>query len=180
MYQTDEIVQLKKNETITNIGDYIISKGYVACKAGKQLIYFAKQGDIILVKTHVSKHSLQFEAKSDVTLIRMPVERTLELLNRRNEWNEKLIAGLSTRIQFYNLPTKERLYTLLFQMGKEIGISSGADCFIPSVVTQKEMAIYMNCTREYLLSQKRLLQEEGVLSKGEHWILLRWDQWLER
>ncbi|MBC2177771.1 Crp/Fnr family transcriptional regulator [Listeria booriae] len=178
MYKTEEVVQLKK-KVIASPGDYIVAKGYLACKTGQQFIYFAKQGDTILVTTSVCENSLYFEAKSDVILIRMPEERSLVLFNRRNEWNERLMARMALRIQFYALPAKERLYILLFQMGKEIGISSGADCFIPNMVTQQELGVYINCTREYLCAVKRKLVLDGWIDRGKGWKLLDWERWVK-
>ncbi|MBC1228131.1 Crp/Fnr family transcriptional regulator [Listeria booriae] len=177
MYELNEMLHLKKHDKITNPGDYIVLKGYMACKTAKQLVYFAKQGDTILVMDNFCGEMLEFEAKTEVLLVKMPKEEPFMLARRKDDLQLKLIEALIERVQFFSIPAKERMYVLLYQVGKEIGIQAGDDCYIPSVMTQREMGAYISCTREYLCVMRKNLIEEGWLGEGRGWKLLNWERW---
>ncbi|MBC1499780.1 Crp/Fnr family transcriptional regulator [Listeria weihenstephanensis] len=177
MYKVDEMVHLKKYEVLSSPGDYILVKGYLACKTAKQLVYFPQQGDEIIDCAKFGEYSLHYEAKTAATLVKIPQDRSFVMLERRDELKGKLIEALIKRVQFFSIPTKERLYVLLYQLGNEIGVQSGNDCYIPTVLTQKELGDYISCSREYLCVVRRRLIEEGWIDKGKNWVLLDWQRW---
>lgn len=177
MYKSNEIIHLKKHEQIEYPGDYIILKGFLACKTEEQLVYFAQPGDTILVLDNSWVGLLQFQAKTEVSLVRRPEEHLLVMLERQDILKSRLISALIARVQFFSVPVKERLNVLLYQLGREIGVKNGQDCHIPSVVTQKEMGDYISCTREYLCTVKRQLIKDGWIEKGKDWKLLDWGRW---
>ncbi|TDR52662.1 CRP-like cAMP-binding protein [Listeria rocourtiae] len=177
MYKMKKIIHLKKNESLPYPGDYIVHEGFLACKTAEQLVYFAKPGDAIVSLSNSCGRLLQFQAKTDVILVRMPKESLLITLERQDAMKEKLIQALVMRVQFFSVPAKDRLFVLLYQLGKEIGVQIGADYCIPSVVTQKEMGDYVSCTREYLCLVKKQLIEEGWLKEERGWKLLEWERW---
>ncbi|WP_430535363.1 hypothetical protein [Listeria rocourtiae] len=172
------IVMLQKGDKLEENGEYIILSGYLECSMSNQLLRFLREGERAILDDTFLPKSLVYRACGIVRLLKLESNATNMLIDERYQGFEKeIITLMIERMEMLTMQKKERLVQTLLKLGKEIGIIEGENCRIPKVWTQIELANHINCTREYLLSQKRILKEEGVVLESHQWILLNWAKW---
>ncbi|WP_430535058.1 helix-turn-helix domain-containing protein [Listeria rocourtiae] len=172
----DNVISLSKGENLQYQGSYIVKEGFLACKILEQLVYFVQQGDAIVTQFD-SRSLLQFQAKTATNLIKVAEARDYVILRQQEVVKERVLQALIAHAQILSMPAKQRLYVVLYQLGKEMGTKIGTERHIPAIMTQMEMASYINCTREYLCLIKKQLIEDGWLKKERGWALLDWMRW---
>lgn len=167
-----EEIRLNKGEIIESPAEYIVLSGYLVCRLSKMLIYFIQPGDQFSVNYDFFDGAFNYEAKGNVVLSRIN-----PITVRKKRLMDKEICLIMERIDFFTLPIKNRMLTLLYQAAKEIGVVQGNKCILPNILTHQEWANYTGCTREYLSELRRKLIEEGLIEKDRRWILKNWDEW---
>ncbi|MBA3925426.1 Crp/Fnr family transcriptional regulator [Listeria rustica] len=173
------VIKLRKGERLEEDGEYIILSGHLTCSIGGQLLKFLREGEHAILHEQLLPDGLVYRACDRVSLFKLDRSTTNRNLEERYRKFEKEILDLMIeRMEMLALQKKERLIITLVKLGKEVGIMEGMNCRIPKVWSQVELASYINCTREYLLSQKRLLKEDGVIWDSHLWVLVDWEKWM--
>lgn len=169
---------LQKEGQLKGNGEYIILSGHLTCNMGEQLLCFLREGERVMLHDQLLPDALRYQACDVVRLLKLESSMTnMSLEERYRDFERELLGLMMQRIEMLMLPKKKRLITTLLKLGEEVGILEGANCRIPKVWNQIELASYINCTREYLLTQKRVLKEEGVILDSHQWVLLDWERW---
>lgn len=173
------ISELKKGDVLEGNGEYIILSGHVTCSISKQLLSFLREGERVMLYDQILLEGLEYRACNTVRLVKL--ERSLTSISREaryQEFEKEMVGLMIARMEMLTLQKKQRLVSTLLKLGKEVGILEGENCRIPKVWNQVELAEYINCTREYLLTQKKVLKEEGVILDSHQWVLLDWERWM--
>ncbi|MBC2173876.1 Crp/Fnr family transcriptional regulator [Listeria booriae] len=172
-----KIVSLEEGDILEEKGDYIILSGYLVCKAFRQLIYFTQTGDFISTEVASSYSAVHYEAKSPVHLMHISTDSE-KVVEFRDTLHQKIMACSMRRLDIFLGTVEERLSALLYQAGIEMGVlQKDNSCVLPYMITQKEMAEYIGCTREYLFGIRRKLIKQGKITDSRAWTLLEWDEW---
>ncbi|MBC6309707.1 Crp/Fnr family transcriptional regulator [Listeria sp. FSL L7-1582] len=178
MRSIDATMTLQQGEELKENGEYIVLSGHLTCCIGDQLLCFLRKSERAIVHNHLLPEKLRYQACNTVKVLKLDSHTT----NRRIEYRyrafeRELVDMMVQRMEMLMLPKKERLVYALSKLGNEVGNLEGGDCYIPNVWSQAELASYINCTREYLLNQKKALKKEGLILDNRHWVLLDWNQW---
>ncbi|MBA3927907.1 Crp/Fnr family transcriptional regulator [Listeria rustica] len=174
-----KIIQLKKGETLMCEGTYTVLSGNLICKTCKQLIHFLNIGDILIVDVTFFENNLCYEARGKVLLVDVTKNRAFNVLKTRQELQKKITKALLKRVDSYSSSAKDRLKSLLYQAGDETGKQHITEdiCQLPNLLTHRELAQYVGCSREYLSGLRKELIKDGSLSNSKGWILLSWSKW---
>lgn len=172
-------MKLKKGSIIHECGEYAILNGYVVCKTGNHLLKIMKQGTFTITEEHFIRKLIYYEAQAELHVERLPMLSTTDFLQKQAKAQSEVMHNLTRQLDLYALPVKERVMALLYRIACEIGEFRYAECRIPVVLTQLEVANYAHCTREYLNSIRQALIEDQWLAPGKKWVLLDWDRWGE-
>ncbi|MBC1458648.1 Crp/Fnr family transcriptional regulator [Listeria newyorkensis] len=178
MGKRQTVITLQKEEHLEENGEYIILSGHLTCSMGKQLLCFLREGERALLHDQLLPDALGYQARDVVRLLKLESSMTnMRLEERYREFEKEIVDLMMERMEMLTQQKKQRLVSTLLKLGKEVGILEGENCRIPKVWNQVELASYINCTREYLLTQKRVLREEGVILDSHQWVLLDWERW---
>ncbi|MBC1501986.1 Crp/Fnr family transcriptional regulator [Listeria weihenstephanensis] len=177
--ENNVIIELQKGEKLVGDGEYIILSGYLSCNMSKHLLLFLREGERVMLNDELLPKTLEYNACNTVRLLKLNGSMTDALTGERyREFEKELLSLMVERMELLTLQKKQRLVRTLLKLGKEVGVLEGENCRIPKVWSQLELANYINCTREYLLCQKRILKEEGVILDSYQWVLMDWDKWV--
>ncbi|MBC1293193.1 Crp/Fnr family transcriptional regulator [Listeria booriae] len=173
------VLELKKGEFIKEYGEYAILHGYIVCRTGDHFIKILREGHFIITETTLFGDTIQFQAQGNARITRLPMVSPSDFLQKQNQTQASMIQALTCQLNIYALPVKQRIMALLYQIACEIGICQLNNCYIPTVMTQVELAKYAHCTREYLNGVRKELIESGWLATGRAWTLKDWRRWKE-
>ncbi|MBC1211199.1 Crp/Fnr family transcriptional regulator [Listeria booriae] len=175
------VMKLAKGDVVKETGAYVVLSGYLLCKASQNLVHFVQAGDIFIAGDNFCSGVFYYEAKGDVRLALIENTTTWGSLEiqKREFLTRQNMHLLIKRVDFFSLSVKRRLMALLYQAGTEIGVVHDNLCELPTIMTQQEVAEYVNCTREYLSGLRRTLVNEGLLAKKNSWVLQNWSTWEE-
>lgn len=177
LVRNQAIMRLKKGSTLQECGEYAILQGYVVCKTGNHLLKIMKQGTFTITEDYFLGKLIQYQAQAELHVERLPMLSATDFLQKQAKAQSDMMHQLARQLDVYSLPIKERVMALLYRIACDIGEFRYAECRIPVVFTQVEMANYAHCTREYLNGIRKMLIAEQWLAPGKNWILLDWDRW---
>ncbi|EUJ23200.1 hypothetical protein PGRAN_09726 [Listeria grandensis FSL F6-0971] len=172
-----EIIHLKKGDRFTEVGEYVVLSGILACNVSQHLVKFISQGDMFICDSYFSNGAVVYESKQDTKLGKLIQQDSILYSKRRERQKNEITQLLLDRIDLLVLPTRERIMVFLFQLANQIGTVHEEDCHIPRVLTQVEFSKHVNCSREYLFGIRKILIEENWILKSREWVLLNWNNW---
>lgn len=175
-----EIITLQKGEKLEHSGEYVLVSGYLACNISKHHLFFQKEGERVIYSDKYLPKGLAYVAMCKSRLVLRNSDSSPFTKKRYQFFEKELLNFMIKRIDMLTLPKKERLFLTLLKMGEEVGVIEGDRCRIPKIWSQADLAAYINCTREYLLSQKKVLKQEGFILDSHQWVLLEWESWGKR
>ncbi|AQY52341.1 hypothetical protein PWEIH_09683 [Listeria weihenstephanensis FSL R9-0317] len=177
--ENNNFIELQKGDKLAGNGEYIVLSGYLACHMSNHLLRFLREGERVMLDDRLLPKELGYSACTAVRLLKLDRSMASVLTEGRyREFEKELLSLMVERMDLLTLQKKQRLVRTLLKLGKEVGVLEGENCRIPKVWSQLELASYINCTREYLLCQKRILKEEGVILDSYQWVLMDWDKWV--
>lgn len=183
----------RKNEPIIRPHDPILGinflkkglvKQYLISEDGTEVtIHIFKQYSffpIMLVLGGI-ENSYYFEAMNAVEIWRAPVEETLEFIRNDSEILSDLttrfaigLNGLSKRIG--NLMSEnayQRVVSLILYLGKKFGEEQEGGIVIKLPLTHKDIAAWINLTRETTSRQLKKLSRKGFISYSDRHIVIK-------
>ncbi|MBC1560166.1 Crp/Fnr family transcriptional regulator [Listeria booriae] len=179
LLRNQDTMKLKKGSIIHECGEYAILNGYVVCKTGDHLLKIMKQGTFTITEEHFFGKLIQYQAQAELHVERLPMLSATDFLQKQAKAQSEMMHNLTRQLDLYALPVKERVMALLYRIACEIGEFRYAECRIPAVLTQVEVANYAHCTREYLNGIRKALIADQWLAPEKNWVLLDWDRWGE-
>lgn len=165
-----DVLSFSGNQQIMGQGIFLIVEGYLIQESNGTFIQFLKQGSIFQMDK--GDNWFQYFSRGKCFLLEVESDKYTEEMIY--DTTERLIQAL----RCYRLSGKERIESLLYQIGMDIGIKNNQDIYIPVPCSQSELARYSNVSREYFVKMKNdLVENERIELRKRNWVLLQSEEW---
>lgn len=122
-----------------------------------------------------------FEAQTDLFVFAAPFEKVLEFLQKEptvlfdlTKRFAAAIGGLSTRVEELSFSgSKNRISSLILYLADKFGVTEGEKIIINLPLTHKDLATWVNLTRETTSRQLEKLTKEGTISYDHHIVTIK-------
>ncbi|MBC1284698.1 Crp/Fnr family transcriptional regulator [Listeria booriae] len=172
-----DIITLEKREKLILSGEYMVISGCLSCTLSEHLIDLVGPQKTAVFEKYLFDGKLSYEAKATTKLIKILPDTSGSFVVRKRVLEESIWKAIVQQLDAQYLTTETRICILLCLIGESVGIIQDGACYLPTVLTQAEMAMYANCSREYLCTIRKQLIVTGELKKERHWVLLDWKRW---